>query len=111
MYSLEDIRRVQLRLLEMAVAIRDVLENHDVPHMITYGTLLGAVRHKGFIPWDDDFDFYIISEEYDDVIEYLRKELPANYTFMVGLMPKILEQRLTVSCSHKTTFMHIMAFV
>ena len=78
MYSLQDIRKVQLRLLEMAVAIRKVLEKHDVPHMITYGTLLGAVRHKGFIPWDDDFDFYIISEKYDDVIEYLREELPAD---------------------------------
>ncbi len=78
MYSQEDIRKVQLRLLEMAVAIRKVLEKHDVPHMITYGTLLGAVRHKGFIPWDDDFDFYIISEKYDDVIEYLREGLPAD---------------------------------
>ena len=78
MYSLEDIRKVQLRLLEMAVAIRGVLENHDVPHMITYGTLLGAVRHKGFIPWDDDFDFYIISEQYDEVIDCLRKELPSD---------------------------------
>lgn len=78
MYSLQDIRKVQLRLLEMAVSIRKVLEKHDVPHMITYGTLLGAVRHKGFIPWDDDFDFYIISEKYDDVIEYLREELPAD---------------------------------
>lgn len=78
MYTSEDIRRVQLRLLEMAISIREVLEKHDVPHMITYGTLLGAVRHKGFIPWDDDFDFYIISEKYDDVIEYLREELPAD---------------------------------
>ncbi|MCR5713405.1 MAG: LicD family protein [Bacteroidales bacterium] len=78
MYSIEVIRRVQLRLLEMAVAIRNVLEKYDVPHMITYGTLLGAVRHKGFIPWDDDFDFYIISEQYDVVIDRLRNELPSD---------------------------------
>lgn len=78
MYTSEDIRRVQLRLLEMAISIREVLEKHDVPHMITYGTLLGAVRHKGFIPWDDDFDFYIISERYDEVVDCLRKELPSD---------------------------------
>lgn len=78
MYTSEDIRKVQLRLLEMAVAIRNILEKHDVPHMITYGTLLGAVRHKGFIPWDDDFDFYIIGEQYDDAIEFLRTELPSD---------------------------------
>ncbi len=76
MYSSDDIRKVQLRLLEMAVAIRNVLEKYGVPYMITYGTLLGAVRHKGFIPWDDDFDFYIISEQYDEVVDCLRKELP-----------------------------------
>ena len=78
MYSAEDIRRVQLRLLEMAVAIRDILERYDVPYMITYGTLLGAVRHKGFIPWDDDFDFYVIGDRYEEAIEYLRKELPSD---------------------------------
>lgn len=78
MYTSEDIRKVQLRLLEMAVAIRKILEKHDVPHMITYGTLLGAVRHKGFIPWDDDFDFYIIGEQYDEAIEFLRTELSSD---------------------------------
>lgn len=76
MYTQENIRRVQLRLLEMAVAIRDILEKYNVPHMITYGSLLGAVRHKGFIPWDDDFDFYIIGECYDEAMEHLREELP-----------------------------------
>lgn len=76
MYSSEDIRKAQARLLEMAIQIRNVLELHDIPHMITYGTLLGAVRHGGFIPWDDDFDFYIIGEQYEAAIEYLRSELP-----------------------------------
>ena len=78
MYTSEDIRKVQLRLLEMAVAIRNVLEKYNVPHMITYGTLLGAVRHNGFIPWDDDFDFYIIGEQYENAIECLRSELPSD---------------------------------
>lgn len=76
MYTTQEIRKVQLRLLEMAVAIRNILEKYDIPHMITYGTLLGAVRHKGFIPWDDDFDFYIIGDQYNDAIESLRVELP-----------------------------------
>lgn len=78
MYKSEDIKRVQDVLLGMAVKIRDVLERHNIPHMITYGTLLGAVRHKGFVPWDDDFDFYVIGDDYDKAIEYLRSELPSN---------------------------------
>ena len=69
-------REVQLRLLEMAIAVRDILELHHIPYFITYGTLLGAVRHHGFIPWDDDFDIYIFDESYDGAIEILRTSLP-----------------------------------
>lgn len=76
MYTQEDVKKVQARLLEMAKAIRDVLEAHDIPYFITYGTLLGAVRHHGFIPWDDDFDFYLFDDTYDMAIELLRSELP-----------------------------------
>ena len=78
MYTIEDIKKVQCRLLEMAIEIRNILESHDIPHIITYGTLLGAVRHKGFIPWDDDFDFYIIGDQYEKAIDLLRNELPNN---------------------------------
>ena len=78
MYTSEDIRRVQRRLLEMAVVIRDILESHNIPYFITYGTLLGAVRHQGFIPWDDDFDFYLFDDSYDKAIHALRAEMPVN---------------------------------
>lgn len=75
-YTQKEIRKVQLRLLQMAIAIRDIFENHNIPHIITYGSLLGAVRHKGFIPWDDDFDFYVIGDRYEEAMEHLRVELP-----------------------------------
>ena len=62
----------------MAVVIRDILESHNIPYFITYGTLLGAVRHQGFIPWDDDFDFYLFDDSYDKAIHALRAEMPVN---------------------------------
>jgi len=71
-----DVKRVQARLLEMGKSIANILEKHDIPYMLAYGTLLGAVRHKGFIPWDDDFDLYLFDDTYDQAMEYLREELP-----------------------------------
>lgn len=73
-----DIKRIQKRLLDIALSVSTILETYNIPHMITFGTLLGAVRHEGFIPWDDDFDFFLFDDTYDEAIELLRKELPNN---------------------------------
>lgn len=71
-----DIKRVQKRLLEIGKNIATILESNNIPYIITFGTLLGAVRHGGFIPWDDDFDFFLFDDTYDKAIELLRKKLP-----------------------------------
>ena len=76
MYTQNEVKKVQKRLLEMAIAIRDILETNGIPYFITYGTLLGAIRHKGFIPWDDDFDFYLFDDTYNEAMNALKKELP-----------------------------------
>lgn len=73
-----DIKRVQDRLLEMAKCVCSILDRQSIPYVITYGTLLGAIRHRGFIPWDDDFDLYLFSETYDSAISILTSELPNN---------------------------------
>ena len=71
-----DIKRVQNRLLEMAKATAAILEKNNIPYQIAFGTLLGAVRHGGFIPWDDDFDFLLFDDSYEKATEALARELP-----------------------------------
>ena len=71
-----DLARVHVRLLCMAKVIADILERNNIPYIISYGTLLGAVRHNGFIPWDDDIDFCLFADSYEQAIQALNKELP-----------------------------------
>ncbi len=79
MKEIKDIRIVQDHLLNIAIAVDKVLSAHNIPFIIAYGSLLGAVRHGGFIPWDDDMDFYIPTEKYEEAWECLSRELPFPY--------------------------------
>ncbi len=73
-----NIKKVQNRLLEMGKVVAGILDAHKIPHTMFYGTVLGAVRHQGFIPWDDDFDLAVFDDVYDEAMECLRAELPDN---------------------------------
>ena len=57
------LRRHQLRMLEMLTYIDGVCVQHDIPYWLSSGTLLGAVRHGGFIPWDDDVDIELLRRD------------------------------------------------
>lgn len=73
-FTPEELRKWQLKLLEILVYFKEFCEAHNLRFMLAAGTCLGAVRHKGFIPWDDDLDVQMPREDYDKMIELWNKE-------------------------------------
>lgn len=65
--------------MDLAEKLLDVCKKHNLKIWATDGTLLGAVRHKGFIPWDDDMDFVMFRDDYDKLIEIGPKEFVEPY--------------------------------
>lgn len=61
--------------VEMLIFIDNVCRKHDIDYWLGFGTLLGAVRHGGFIPWDDDIDLVILRKDYNRLIEVLPDEM------------------------------------
>ncbi len=65
-------------LLEYLLYIDKICKKHNIKYFLAGGTLLGAVRHHGFIPWDDDADVMMLREDYDRFLEVIKDELPEN---------------------------------
>ncbi len=74
-----DLRRAQMRMLEILDVFADICKRHNITYWIACGTLLGAWRHGGFIPWDDDLDIVVLQRDYDKLLSILKAELPENF--------------------------------
>ncbi len=75
------LRKAQLRMVEILVEIDKVCRKHNITYWLDYGTLLGAVRHKGFIPWDDDVDICVMRKDYNKIRKCLQEELPKQFLY------------------------------
>ena len=75
-YNKENLREMQLTELDILRHVARICERHCIPYWLDSGTLLGAVRHDGFIPWDDDIDICMPREELPRFIEVAQRELP-----------------------------------
>lgn len=74
-----DLRKIQMVQLELACVVKSICEKHNIDYFVIAGTLLGAIRHKGFIPWDDDLDIGMLREDYSKFLEVSKDELSDSY--------------------------------
>ena len=75
------LRKAQMRMLEILKIVDSIFSKHHIDYYLDGGTLLGAVRHGGFIPWDDDIDISVRREDFSRIKRVLQKELPDNLVF------------------------------
>lgn len=77
--KLEELKKIQLDIL---MSLHGFCMSHNIQYSLAAGTLIGAVRHKGFIPWDDDIDVYMLREEYNKLITLFPKEYEGKYSLL-----------------------------
>lgn len=97
-----DLREFQLKCLESLEALDEVCHAHNLKYYLIAGTLIGAMRHKGFIPWDDDIDIALSRKDYDTLMAHADEWFPERFHIVTHendpLYPKFfakLEDRST----------------
>ena len=74
--SLQDIHNVQMEILD---AVDAICKRNNISYFLSGGTLLGAIRHKGFIPWDDDIDLWMTRKNFKKFKKVIKTQLPEEF--------------------------------
>ena len=123
-YQAKNMRKIELeeikqRCLEILSYIDDICRKNEIQYYLAYGTLLGSVRHQGFIPWDDDIDicmtrenYYkfkkVIAEDKTTPFKLLYVDTEKDYTLP---LPKVVDTRTSLSILSQKEKMKLGVFV
>ena len=92
-FSDEQIELLHKTLFDMLMDIKRVCEKHDITFLLSGGSMLGAVRHKGFIPWDDDLDIMMLRSEYVKFRQAVLSEMTGKYDLVEPLDGKYTNKK------------------
>lgn len=87
-YDKDVLKKLQNVQLEILSDFIDICEKNNLDYFLVFGTALGAVRHKGFIPWDDDVDVGMLREDYNKFLEIAKMQLSNKYEILTPLTNK-----------------------
>ena len=77
----DELGQAKLVMLKLLRVFDDICRKNNLKYWLDGGTLIGAIRHNGFIPWDDDIDVAMLSDDYEKFIEIAQQELPDDVFF------------------------------
>ncbi len=100
--QIHDVWKTEQEILDV---IDEVCKKHNLRYSLAYGTLIGAVRHKGFIPWDDDIDIIMPREDYDQLIAIWSQTAPENFILQNYHTDPDFTQNFTKIRKDHTTFL------
>ena len=92
-FSDSQIELLHKTLFDMLMDIKRVCEKHDITFLLSGGSMLGAVRHKGFIPWDDDLDIMMLRSEYVKFRKAVLSEMTDKYDLVEPLDGKYTNKK------------------
>lgn len=72
--------QLQQEELRILLELNRICVKHNITYSLGYGTLLGAIRHNGFIPWDDDVDVIMLRDKYNKFLSVVKNELSRDFT-------------------------------